>query len=129
MNTSSRKPYVSSARLGAKLSTSAAAIDARLNAALAKVPALRSASVNYGKGARDPEVVGFLDNGVLILVSYETVVAFRLRGETSVRCVKLGTHSRTTDRSVVRFAGGAELLELTPDVFNAALTIACRDTL
>jgi hypothetical protein len=119
-----RKPFVSSARLGARLSTSAAALDARVNAAFDKHPALRGLSFSYGKGGRDSETLVNLDNGVAILVSYETVVAFRLHGSANVAAVALGHHSRTTDRSIRDFALKGALVELTPSAFLEAVADA-----
>lgn len=124
MKTTSRKPFVSSARLGAKLSTSVAALDARVNAAFDKHPALRGLSFSYGKGGRDSEALVHLDNGVDVLVSYETVVAYRLPGSANVAAVTLGHHSRTTDRSIRDFAKGGELAELTPAAFLEAVADA-----
>jgi hypothetical protein len=122
MNTA-RKPYVSSARLGAKLSTSRDAAIGRARAAViaAGLPVNTFTACN---GRRDSETEVALDNGALLLVSYQTLVAFRLPGSKVVAAVTLGHHSRTTDRSIRDFAKGGELVELAPATFLEAVADA-----
>lgn len=124
MKTATRKPFVSSGPLGQRRSTSSAALDARFNRALDAIPALRGANACYRAGERNSEIVATLDNGASLLVSYETVVAFRLPDSASVACVTLGHHSRTTDKSIRGFATGGELVELTPAAFLEAVADA-----
>jgi hypothetical protein len=118
-----RKPYVFSARLGAKLSTSRDAAIGRARAAIL-ASGLPVETFTACNGKRDSETEVALDNGVLLLVSYQTVVAFRLPGSKNVAAVTLGHHSRTTDRSIRDFSKGGELVELAPSAFLEAVADA-----
>jgi len=125
MKTTTRKPYVSSARLGAKLSTSDFYVSERLDNAFESAGIFKPGlSFSWVQGTQDSEIIATLSNGVVILVSYQTVVAFRLPGSKNVAAVTLGHHSRTTDRSIRDFALKGTLVELTPSAFLEAVADA-----
>jgi hypothetical protein len=103
MTSSTRKPFIASARLGAKLSTSREAHVARARAAIVAA-GLPVNTFTASAGNRDSDTLVALENGSLLLVSYETIVAFKLPRNDQAVCVTLGHYSRTTDRAIREFS-------------------------
>ncbi len=112
--------YSHSARLGARLSTTTSARKDRIRRALGdvlplgKIPPIEQVDETDQASASVARI-----QGVRVLVSYETVVAFEgLQGITWA--TPYGQFSRTTDRSVRAFAGSScERVDL--DEFRARL--------
>jgi hypothetical protein len=119
--------YSQSGPLGYKLNTGKQARQARAFRALRHVAppgALDSASYPESTGQNSSSIITV--NGVRVLISYETAVAFRHRDGSHV-ATERGEFSRTTDRAVSDFVpGDRDLVRLGVSEFNSALALALK---
>jgi hypothetical protein len=116
--------YSHSAPLGYKLNTGKQARQTRAFRALRNV-ALGALDIsNYPESTGQNSSSVITVNGVRILISYETAVAFRHRDGSFV-ATERGEFSRTTDRAVDDFAP-RDCVRLAVSDFNSSLTYALK---
>lgn len=117
--------YSHSAPLGYKLNTGKQARKSRALRALREVapPGALDAS-NYPESTGQNSSSVITVNGVRILISYETAVAFRHRDGSFV-ATERGEFSRTTDRAVDDFAP-RDCVRLNVSDFNSSLANALK---
>ena len=117
--------YSQSGPLGYKLNTGKHARQSRAFRALRNVapPGVLDAS-NYPESTGQNSSSVLTVNGVRILISYETAVAFRHRDGSFV-ATERGEFSRTTDRAVDDFAP-RDCVRLAVSDFNSSLAYAIK---
>jgi len=119
--------YSQSGPLGYKLNTGKQARQARAFRALRNVAppgALDVANYPASTGQNSSSILTV--NGVRILISYETAVAFRHRDGSHV-ATERGEFSRTTDRAVSDFVpGDRDLVRLGVSEFQESLRLALQ---
>ena len=119
--------YSQSGPLGYKLNTGKQARQTRAFRALRNVAppgTLDCAIYPESTGQNSSSVITV--NGVRILISYETAVAFRHRDGSHV-ATERGEFSRTTDRAVSDFVpGDRDLVRLGVGEFDASLRLALK---
>ena len=119
--------YSQSGPLGYKLNTGKQARQTRAFRALRNVAppgALDCTAYPESTGQNSSSVVTV--NGVRVLISYETAVAFRHRDGSHV-ATERGEFSRTTDRAVSDFVpGDRDLVRLGVQEFEASLRLALQ---
>lgn len=118
--------YTHSAPLGYKLNTGKQARQARVFRALSGlVPAGLLDCSNYPQSTgQNSSSVFVFPNGVRVLISYETALAFR-HIDGSFVATPYGEYSRTSDRAVAAFAP-KDVTRLEVDAFRDALRLACQ---
>ena len=119
--------YSQSGPLGYKLNTGKQARQTRAFRALRNVaPPSALDAGNYPESTGQNSSSVLTVNGVRILISYETAVAFRHRDGSFV-ATERGEFSRTTDRAVGDFVpGDRDLVRLGVSEFNSALCHALK---